>query len=299
MIPVACWDEQLAVHARLLEEPVAPGAGAEPEQVVHPLRRLAEQRHVRVGAARADVVGAAAVEVDALALEPGDVGREVGLDADDRLDPGGLGLLVELVGPEHVAVVGHRHRRLAQLGGPLGQLGRAARRRRAWSTRCARAGGRRSPGPGIDTVGLSSGSSMGTPMRRRRRVQRERRWSWGRTLSLRRLGADRGSTADSPEGRAAAEPETRPDRSRGFDTAQGDALAASTLQVRPLDAPEAPVSGAPLSPRARLEQAEPTQSDHRQERDGRLRSDARASRGTRRLRPPGRRARPLPDRSNA
>ena len=125
MIPAECWDEQLAVHPRLLEEAVAPGAGAEPEQVVHPLRRLAQQRHVRVGAARADVVRAAAVEVDALALEPGDVGREVGLDADDRLDPGGLGLLVELVGPEHVAVVGHRHRRLAQLGGPLGQLGQA------------------------------------------------------------------------------------------------------------------------------------------------------------------------------
>ena len=119
---LAVLGQQLAVDARLLEEAVAPGAGAEPEEVVHPLGRLAEQRHVRVGAARADVVGAAAVEVDALALEAADVGREVGLDADDRLDPGVLGLLVELVGPEHVAVVGHRHRRHPELRRPLGQL---------------------------------------------------------------------------------------------------------------------------------------------------------------------------------
>ena len=99
--------EQLAVHPRLLEEAVAPGAGGEPEQVVHALGGLREQRHVGVGAAGRHVVRAAVVEVDALALEAGDVGGEVGLDADDRLDPGGLGLLVELVGAEHVAVVGH------------------------------------------------------------------------------------------------------------------------------------------------------------------------------------------------
>ena len=42
---------------------------------------------------------------------------EVGLDADDRLDPGGLGLLPEVVGAEHVAVVGHRQRRHAHPGG--------------------------------------------------------------------------------------------------------------------------------------------------------------------------------------
>ncbi len=75
-----------------------------------------------VGAARRDVVVAAVVEVDALALEAR-AGSEVGLDADDRLDPGRLRLLVELIGPEHVAVVGHRDRGHLQLGGPLGQLG--------------------------------------------------------------------------------------------------------------------------------------------------------------------------------
>ena len=142
----AVLGEQLAVHPRVLEEAVAPGAGGEPEQVVHALGGLREQRHVGVGAAVGDVVGAAAVEVDALALEAGDVGREVGLDADDRLDPGRLGLRVELVGAEHVAVVGHRDRRHPQLGGPLRSGHRAGPPRRAWSTRCGRAGGRRSPG---------------------------------------------------------------------------------------------------------------------------------------------------------
>jgi hypothetical protein len=80
-----------------------------------------------VGAAGGDVVGAAVVEVDALALEAGDVRREVGLDADDRLDPGGLGLLVELVGPEDVAVVGHRHGGHPELCGPLGQRSQTRR----------------------------------------------------------------------------------------------------------------------------------------------------------------------------
>ena len=118
---LAVLREQLAVHPRVLEEAVAPGAGREPEQVVHALGGLREQRHVGVGAAVGDVVGTAAVEVDALALEAGDVGREVGLDADDRLDPGVLRLLVELVGAEHVAVVGHRDRGHPQLGRALRQ----------------------------------------------------------------------------------------------------------------------------------------------------------------------------------
>ena len=118
---LAVLGQQLAVESRLLEEPVTPGARREPEQVVHPLGRLREQGHVRVGAARRDVVGAAVVEVDALALEARDVGGGVRLHPDDRLDPRGLRLLVELVGAEHVAVVGHRHRGHADLGGALGQ----------------------------------------------------------------------------------------------------------------------------------------------------------------------------------
>ena len=38
-------------------------------------------------------------------------GREIHLAADNRLDPGFLRRLVELDSPEHVAMVGHRHRR--------------------------------------------------------------------------------------------------------------------------------------------------------------------------------------------
>ena len=113
--------QQLAVHAGLLEEAVLPGAAGEPEQVVHALGGLREQGHVGVGAPRRDVVGTAVVEVDALALEAGDVGSEVGLDADDGLDARVAGALVELVGAEDVAVVGHRHGRHAELGRALGQ----------------------------------------------------------------------------------------------------------------------------------------------------------------------------------
>ena len=60
------------------------------------------------------------------------------------LTPGGGGLLVEVVGAEHVAVVGHRQRRHAQPVGLGEQLLRAGPRRRASSTRCARAGARTS-----------------------------------------------------------------------------------------------------------------------------------------------------------
>ena len=143
MMPVPCWASSSRSMRGCLKKPSRHAPVESRNRLCMPSVDSREQRHVGVGAARGDVVGAAVVEVDALALEAGDVGREVGLDADDRLDPGGLGLLVELVGAEHVAVVGHRDRRHAQLGGALGQRRRAAPRRRAWSTRCGRAGGRR------------------------------------------------------------------------------------------------------------------------------------------------------------
>ena len=118
---LAVLGEQVTVDPGLLEEAVAPRPGREPEQVVHALGGLREQRHVGVGAPRGDVVGAAVVEVHAPALGAGDVGGRVGLHPDDRLDPRGLGHLVELVGAEDVAVVGHRDRRHPEVGGPLGQ----------------------------------------------------------------------------------------------------------------------------------------------------------------------------------
>ena len=122
---LAVLGQQLAVDAGVLEEPVAPGAGAQPEEVVHALGGLREQGHVGVGAAVRDVVGAAVVEVDALALEAADVGGGVRLHADDRLDARRLGRLVELVGAEDVAVVGHRDRRHPQLRDPLRQRAQA------------------------------------------------------------------------------------------------------------------------------------------------------------------------------
>ena len=42
------------------------------------------------------------------------------------LTPAALALLVELVGAEHVAVVGHRDRGHAELGGPPEQVARRA-----------------------------------------------------------------------------------------------------------------------------------------------------------------------------
>src|SRR4051812_23601523 len=44
---------------------------------------------------------------DAGALVAAGARSDVGLHADDRLDPGGLAFLPELIGAEHVAVVGH------------------------------------------------------------------------------------------------------------------------------------------------------------------------------------------------
>ena len=79
-----------------------------------------------VGAAAGDVVLAAVGPAHPGPVVPGGVRGEVGLHADDRLDPGGVGLPVEVVGAEDVAVVGHRQRRHAHLGGPLEQLAQPA-----------------------------------------------------------------------------------------------------------------------------------------------------------------------------
>jgi hypothetical protein len=76
---------------------------------VHPLGGLGQQRHVGVHLTRVVVADLHPAERRALALVPA-AGREVALHADDRLDAGGPGLAPELVGPEHVAVVGHGQR---------------------------------------------------------------------------------------------------------------------------------------------------------------------------------------------
>ena len=111
--------EQLAVGAGLVEEPLHRGPRGEPEEVVHALGGLREQRHVGVGAGPGDVVVAPVVPPDPLLVEARGVRREVGLHADDGLHARGPALGPEVVGAEHVAVVGHRDRVHAQLGGAL------------------------------------------------------------------------------------------------------------------------------------------------------------------------------------
>jgi len=124
--------EQFAVDARLVEEALEAGLGAELEQVVHALGGLREQRHVGERATAGDVVAAAVAPLDAAAFEPRSLGRDVGLEPDDRLDPVGLGLLVELVGPVEIAVIGDRHRRhlhLRTAGHQVGDSGRTVEHR--------------------------------------------------------------------------------------------------------------------------------------------------------------------------
>src|SRR5699024_2290912 len=93
------------------------GVGAQAEQVVHPGGGAREQRQVRVGAARGDVVPGELLLPRAPLLAGAVVTarprRHIGLDADDRLDAGALRGSVELVGAEEVAVVRDGHGLLA------------------------------------------------------------------------------------------------------------------------------------------------------------------------------------------
>ena len=100
--------QKFAVHAGLVVVALQAREAAEPEQVVHAGGVFGEQRHV--GVHLAGVVVAAAGQCAALALGPM-ARREVALHADDRIDARSLRLLVEVVGPEDVAMIGHRERR--------------------------------------------------------------------------------------------------------------------------------------------------------------------------------------------
>ena len=109
--PAGVGLEQLAVHPGLVEEALEAGPAGEPEQVVHARGGLGQQRHVGERAAAGHVVAAALAPPDPGAVAAVGARGDVGLDADDRLDAGGGGLLPEVVGPEDVAVVGHREGR--------------------------------------------------------------------------------------------------------------------------------------------------------------------------------------------
>ena len=119
--PLGVLVQQLPVGARLVVVALEAGARRQPEQVVHALGRLREQRHVREGAATGHVVLSALVPLHPLLLAAVSVGREVGLHADDRLDSRFACLGVETEGAVDVAVVGHRDGRHAQLGGAFEQ----------------------------------------------------------------------------------------------------------------------------------------------------------------------------------
>lgn len=126
--------DEFFVHARPLAELALDGGQRRQfEQVAQAGRVLGDHRHMGVGAGAGDVVALLAriAPLHALGVEPG-AGRDIGLDADDRLDARLLGGVVELRGAVHVAVVGHPDRRHAQpvgLGEQRRDLGRAVQHR--------------------------------------------------------------------------------------------------------------------------------------------------------------------------
>ena len=131
--------DDLAIHAGLHVVALEGGQRAQPEEVVQAGGVLGQHRHVGVATTAGDILAALHRGVAPVAtarrpvlLHPREARgrRDIGLDADDRLH-GALGILealrelVELVGAEHVAVVGHRdgrHALTADLGEQLGVL---------------------------------------------------------------------------------------------------------------------------------------------------------------------------------
>ena len=113
--PGGMLGEDLLVHPGPLDQPaLGIGTGGQLEQVVQALLVLRPDRLVQIGAARGDVVLLLVrlAPQDPVRVAPG-LGRDVGLDPDNRGDARVLGLPVELGGAVHVAVVGHRHVRHA------------------------------------------------------------------------------------------------------------------------------------------------------------------------------------------
>ncbi len=105
--------QQLTVDAGLEVVALERRVRRHPEEVVHARVALGEQRHVGVRARARDVVVVLVGTPPAHARLVGAMraGGDVGLDADDRLDPDLVGRLVELERAERVAVVGDGDRR--------------------------------------------------------------------------------------------------------------------------------------------------------------------------------------------
>ena len=115
--------QELAVRARLVVVALEARQRGDAEEVVHALGGGGQHRHVGVGATPGDVLaallgGVALAPPDLASLAAVGAGRQVGLDADDRLDAVRARLGPEVVGAVQVAVVGHRDGRHAELGRP-------------------------------------------------------------------------------------------------------------------------------------------------------------------------------------
>ena len=102
--PVAPLRERLVVHARLVVEALQEAVRGELPQVRPAGLVLGQQHQVEAAVGGARVLLVAAVRGPALQL-----GGDVGLQPEDRLDPGLPRGVVELDGAEEVAVVGDRH----------------------------------------------------------------------------------------------------------------------------------------------------------------------------------------------
>ncbi len=99
--PFIVLAQQLPVDAGTIVKTFAVTGGNQPTEIAVADEIFTEQDIMIRGLGRAPGVGL---------LEPA-AGGDIDLAADDRFDPGGNRLGVELDGAEHVAVVGHGHRR--------------------------------------------------------------------------------------------------------------------------------------------------------------------------------------------
>ena len=115
--------EQLAVHARLEVKTLNRSSRRKPEEVVHALVVLGEQRHMRVGTAAAHVIaGLIASPPPHTGLVPAvSAWRHISFCANDRLNALGRRLLPEIVSAKHVAMVGDRDGRHTLLNSSIQQ----------------------------------------------------------------------------------------------------------------------------------------------------------------------------------
>ena len=132
--PAGVLGKGLEIGPWLVIEALQVGVGDELKQVLIAREVPREQAQVEDGLS---LVG------PALALEPRAL-DQVELAADDRLDPLGLGRVVELDRAEKIAVVGQRRGPSSPVRPPGRSAGRSGRRRPAGCSRYGREGGRNS-----------------------------------------------------------------------------------------------------------------------------------------------------------